>query len=109
MTTDMRVRVANDFGFHPANDVTKPLHEAVRLRFRKLAEFILDTVPIGREQSLALTALQEAAMWSNAGIACNLASLVGPNGRTVEQITSTAYLSPEERAWYLAQEKTNGN
>ena len=108
MTTDMHVRVANDFGFHPANDITRPLHQATRTRFRRLAEWIVEHTPASREQSLALTALQEAAMWTNAAIAVNLAPLAGPNGRTAAQITGTAYLSPEERAWYLAQEKTSG-
>ena len=75
MSIDMYARVANDFGFHPANDVTKPLHESTRLHFRKLAEFIIENTPTTREQSLALTALQEAAMWANAAIAVNLAAL----------------------------------
>ena len=75
MEHDIRTRVVNDFGFHPANDVTRPKHEAIRDVFRKLAEFIIDTTPASREQSLALTALQEAAMWSNAAVAVNLAAL----------------------------------
>lgn len=68
-------RVGNDFGFHPATEVSRPLHEESRQKFLALAEWVVLNVPNGREQSLCLTALQEAAMWSNAGIACNLAPL----------------------------------
>ena len=68
-------RIKNDFGFHPANDITKLLHERTRSRFKELAVWVATTVPDGREKSLALTALQEAAMWTNAAIACNLAEL----------------------------------
>ena len=72
---DMKARVANDFGFHPANDVTRPLHEQTRFLFKTLATWIVENTPATREQSLALTSLQEAAMWCNAAIAVNLAAL----------------------------------
>lgn len=70
-------RVKNNFGFHTANDASRPLHEESRRRFKDLADWVIDNVPVGREQSTCLTALQDAAMWSNAGIACNLAPLEG--------------------------------
>jgi hypothetical protein len=63
--------VLDRFRFHPATHVTGPLHTAVRLAIEDAAVSILDLVPPGRHQSLALTALQEAMMWSNAGIACD--------------------------------------
>jgi len=67
--------IENRFGFHPATDETKSMHAQVREDFITLAKYLNDILPEGREKSLALTALQEAAMWSNASIACNLAPL----------------------------------
>lgn len=74
-TEEMHTRIDNDFGFHGATDVSRPLHEATRQRFKALAHWVIDNVPAGREQSLALTELQNAQMWTNAAIACNLAPL----------------------------------
>ena len=68
-------RIKNDFGFHPANDVSRPLHEQTRFLYKTLATWIAENTPVSREQSLALTSLQEAAMWTNAAIAVNLAEL----------------------------------
>lgn len=67
--------VENRFGFHPANDVTKPLHQAVRENFIDFTLNMIDIVPDGREQALMITALEEASMWANAGIARTLAPL----------------------------------
>ena len=68
----------NRLGFHPATDETRVLHETVRTKFINLAVQLNDILPDGREKSLVFTALQEASMWSNAAIACNLAPLVLP-------------------------------
>ena len=59
----------NRFNFHPATDVTGPKHEEVRTRMRVLAQALTLLVPPGRELSLAITAMEEAMMWANAGIA----------------------------------------
>jgi len=67
--------IENRFGFHPATDETRVLHAAVREEVSGLVNFLVSIVPEGREHSLMLTKLQEAAMWANAGIACNLAPL----------------------------------
>lgn len=75
LNIDPPAEISNRFGFHPATADTIPLHEATRAHFIWLATWITEFVPEGRERALALTALQEAAMWSNAGIACNLAPL----------------------------------
>lgn len=67
--------IANRFGFHPATDETRDKHVHVREAFIDLANDLTLLLPESREKSLAFTALQEAAMWSNASIACNLAPL----------------------------------
>lgn len=59
------------FAFHPATEVTGPIHDEARAKHRTLARWILKNVPAGRHQSLALTALQESMMWTNAAIACD--------------------------------------
>jgi hypothetical protein len=63
--------VNNRFSFHPATEVTGPIHDQVRDEHLGVAEWILDNVPAGRHQSLALTALQESMMWCNAAVACD--------------------------------------
>lgn len=62
-------RVENDFKFHPATEVTGPFHDAIRNELLQTATFIVSHTPAGREQSLALTKLEEAMFWANAAIA----------------------------------------
>lgn len=71
MTTTLGPEIETRFSFHPATDVTGPLHDDIRAAHRRLAHFIVGATPAGRHQSLALTALQESMMWSNAAIACD--------------------------------------
>lgn len=63
------------FGYHRATDETIEKHRHIRAMFIEVANSLNANLPEGREKSLALTALQEAAMWSNASVACNLAPL----------------------------------
>lgn len=65
----LMLRVAEDFKYHPPTPLKLPLHQDVNALFQGCAERLLELVPEGRELSLALTKLQEARMWSNAGIA----------------------------------------
>ena len=62
-------RIINDFQFHPADEVTGLQHQAVREACELAAHKLSKLVPPGRELSLALTKLEEAMMWGNAGIA----------------------------------------
>lgn len=66
---DLTARIKNDFSFHPATEDTAPKHDQVREICRNAALQIVAVVPAGREQSLALTHLEQAMMWGNAGIA----------------------------------------
>lgn len=61
--------VRRRFTYHPPHGDQQPRYELLRARFRDLAELILQTVPPGREQALALTQLEQGCMWANAGIA----------------------------------------
>ena len=57
------------FKFHPATEVTGPLHDEARLLLHDAARQVVSLTPVGREQSLAVTALEEAMFWTNAAIA----------------------------------------
>lgn len=62
--------LAHRFAFHPATTQEKrDEHTSVRQTMHRAAELVVERVPAGREQSLAVTALEEAMMWANAGIA----------------------------------------
>lgn len=67
--------IENRFGFHPATDETREKHLEIREAFIELGKLLVELLPESREKSLAFTALQEASMWSNAAVACNLAPL----------------------------------
>lgn len=58
------------FDYHPPlTDDVKLRHEAVRSTLKSAAAVLVQLVPEGREQSLMVTAIEEAMMWANAGIA----------------------------------------
>jgi hypothetical protein len=57
------------FTYHSPKGTQPERFVAIRDAARSLAELVVDTVPESREQSLALTAIEEAVMWANAGIA----------------------------------------
>ena len=60
----------NRFRYHPPkDDATREAHERVRGLCLNLAEEIDGLVPGGREKALAITKIEEAMMWANAGIA----------------------------------------
>lgn len=63
-------RIENDFMYHPPRDEEMVMaYTDLRERFKALAHVLIDTVPPGRELSLALTKLEEAVMHANSGIA----------------------------------------
>jgi hypothetical protein len=59
-------------GYHRQGPGTAPLFELNRASVMVLAEIWDQALPPGRETECALTALQEALMWANAAVACNL-------------------------------------
>lgn len=67
-------------GYHKVTPDTLPQHTQVRRHFMWLDSWLIENLPPGREQAAARTALQEAAMWSNAAIACNLAPIAIDEG-----------------------------
>ena len=57
------------FTYHPAFGDQAARYIAIREAAKELALLITNLTPDSREQSLALTALEEVVMWANAGIA----------------------------------------
>lgn len=64
-------RVTNDFGFHPATDITAEIHNATRANFANLAHWVIDNVPESDARKVCIDRLREAMMWANGAIACN--------------------------------------
>ena len=67
----MDAKIENNFTYHAPTEITKLKYETIRSNAKELATLISDLVPDSREKSLALTKLEEAVMWANAGIARN--------------------------------------
>jgi hypothetical protein len=61
----------NLFTNHTCSTGQQERMRAIRAKALDFARQIADLVPASREQSLAITSLQQAMMWANAGIACN--------------------------------------
>jgi F420-0:gamma-glutamyl ligase len=62
--------IARRFDFHPApTEEKRNEHTAIRQAFRQLADEVVERVPASREQALAVTLLEEAMFWANAGVA----------------------------------------
>jgi hypothetical protein len=57
------------FSYHPPTDTQPARYEQLRGEGGALAKTIMTLTPISREQSMALTHLEEAIMWANAAIA----------------------------------------
>jgi len=64
-------QIENNFSYHAPKPGQPEIYEAVREKAKELAYLIDTHVPESREQSLALTNLEQAVMWANAGVARN--------------------------------------
>jgi len=65
----MNKKIENNFTYHAPTGDQATKYERIRSMGKADAYLIDDMVPDGREKSLALTKLEEAVMWANAGIA----------------------------------------
>lgn len=71
MDAKLLADINNRFSYHPPKEGQQARYVALRDSARNFALLICQNSKPSREQSLALTKLQEAVMWANAGIACN--------------------------------------
>jgi hypothetical protein len=67
--TDLEQRLLRDFTSHETSAAQRERMAAIRDLAWRLATEVATSVPAGREQSLALTKIEEAMFWANAGIA----------------------------------------
>jgi hypothetical protein len=65
ITEEIEIR----FTYHAPKEGQPEIYTTIREEARRLAMRFAQYVPASREQSLALTKLEEAVMWANAGIA----------------------------------------
>ena len=63
--------IENNFTYHAPKGDQQELYKHLRATAKEFAELIAATTPYSREQSLALTKLEESVMWANASIARN--------------------------------------
>jgi hypothetical protein len=61
----------NRFTYHPPTEGQPGKYEEIRDTAKNLAEVINELCPESREKSLAVTNLEQAVFWANAGIARN--------------------------------------
>ena len=61
----------NVFTYHAPLSGQPERYVALRESARAFAELIVESTPASREQSVALTNVQQAVMWANAAIAIN--------------------------------------
>jgi len=61
----------NRFTYHAPKDGQVEKYSLLRVNGLNLARLIVSEVPESREQALAMTKLEEAIFWANAGIARN--------------------------------------
>lgn len=66
---DMEKELATRFTYHQPKAGQPERYEGIREMARRFALHLVAECPEGREQSLALTKLEEAVMWANASIA----------------------------------------
>lgn len=71
VTDETRKRLENNFTYHAPKNDQQQRYVELREQLKTTAYLIVSTTPPSREQSLALTALEEAMMWANASIARN--------------------------------------
>ena len=67
----MSLDLDNVFCYHAPKGDQQERYIALRTKAKELAALIQASTPASREQSVALTNVQQAVMWANAAIAIN--------------------------------------
>jgi hypothetical protein len=70
--------VERNFTYHPPFGNQTERYKFIRDQARALARTIIELTPASREQSIALTKLEESVMWANAAIARNETEEITP-------------------------------
>jgi len=61
--------IGHNFTYHAPKEGQPAIYQNIRSIAKGLALYINDVVPDSREKSIAITKLEEATFWANAGIA----------------------------------------
>lgn len=64
-------QIENNFKYHAPKPGQPDIYEQIRNKAKELAYLIDEVAPKSREQSLALTNLEQAVFWANAAVARN--------------------------------------
>jgi len=64
-------KLENNFTYHKPTEGQPEKYEALRAKAKEYAYFVVESCPVSRETSLALTKIEEAMFWANAAIARN--------------------------------------
>jgi hypothetical protein len=67
----MDANIENAFQYHPPSEDQRRKYELIRAKAKEFAYLLNDHCPRSREQSLAMTHLENSVMWANASIARN--------------------------------------
>ncbi|MCP1184935.1 hypothetical protein [Paenibacillus sp. 1781tsa1] len=67
----MNPQIENNFSYHAPKEGQPQKYEEIREAAKELAYLLEESVPNSREKSLAMTNLEQAVFWANAGIARN--------------------------------------
>lgn len=69
---DLLARIDHNFTHHPPKDSDQvAVYERLRAAGKAFATEVAQLVPLSREQSEALTLIESAVLWANAGVARN--------------------------------------
>lgn len=71
LSEDTQGRIDKAFTYHAPHNDQPARYEQIRAKAKELAELICGESPVSREQSLAITNLEQSVMWANAAIARN--------------------------------------
>lgn len=63
--------IENNYTYHAPDEIQIEKYQLIRTKAKELAYIIDETCPVSREKSLAMTKMEECAMWANASIARN--------------------------------------
>lgn len=71
LTEQQEKEIAKRFTYHPPKGDQPQRYEQIRALAREFAMGVMSMCPESRETSIALTKIEEGAMWANASIARN--------------------------------------
>jgi hypothetical protein len=69
MARDIHAEIDHNFTYHPPKEGYAQVYSDLREQARALAFYIAAMGPPSREQSLAITKLEECVFWANAAFA----------------------------------------